>query len=75
MGPEGPGMSLVLSWELAFCELSVALQKNIILVFLEWFTFLVFYCLFPLFCGVKSGIMTCGLSCSSDMMNFLVESG
>jgi hypothetical protein len=45
-GPGGPTMSLVLSWELAFYEICVALQKNIILVFLEWFTFLVFYCLF-----------------------------
>ena len=27
-------------------EICVALQKNIILVFLEWFTFLVSYCLF-----------------------------
>jgi hypothetical protein len=43
-------MSLVLSWELAFYEISVASQKNVILVFLEWFTFLVFYCLFSLFC-------------------------
>ena len=27
-GPEGPSMSLVLSWELAFYEISVASQKN-----------------------------------------------
>jgi hypothetical protein len=33
-GPEGPSMSLVLSWELAFYEISVALQKSIIFGFL-----------------------------------------
>ncbi len=49
-GPEGPSMSLVLSWELAFYEISVASQKRVILIFLEWFTFLVFYCFFSLFC-------------------------
>ena len=48
-GPEGPRMSLVLSWELGFYEISVASQKNMIFVFLEWFTFLVFYCLFHCF--------------------------
>ena len=81
-GPEGPSMSLVLvlSWEHAFYEISVASQKSVILVFLEWFTFLVFYCLFftvllRTFIGVKSGIMMCGLASSGDMMNFLVESG
>ncbi len=73
-------MSLVLSWELVFYEISVASQKSIILVFLEWFTVLVFYCLFSTvllqtFMGVKSGIMMCGLASSGDMMNFLVESG
>ena len=48
-GPEGPSMSLVLvlSWEHAFYEISVASQKSVILVFLEWFTFLVLFdCLF-----------------------------
>ena len=79
-GPKGPSMSLVLSWELAFYERSFALQKSVILVSLEWFTFLVFYCLFSTvllrtFIGVKSGIMMCGLSSSGDMMIFLVESG
>ena len=81
-GPEGPSMSLVLvlSWEHAFYEISVASQKSVILVFLEWFTFLVFYWLFftvllRTFIGVKSGIMMCGLASSGDMMNFLVESG
>jgi len=79
-GPEGPSMCLVLSWELAFYEISVASQKSVILVFLEWFTFLVFYCLFFTvllwtFIGVKIRIMMCGLASSGDMMNFLVESG
>jgi len=45
-GPEGPSMSLVLSWELAFYEISVASQKSVILVFLE--------CLFSLFCYERS---------------------
>jgi hypothetical protein len=80
MGPEGPSMSLVLSWELAFYEISVASQKSLILVFLEWFTIFLFYCLFSTvllrtFIGFKSGIMTCRLASSGDMMNFLVESG
>jgi hypothetical protein len=42
-GPEGFSMSLVLSWELAYYEISVALQKRVMLVFLEWCTFFVFY--------------------------------
>jgi hypothetical protein len=49
-GPEGPSLSLVLSLELAFNEISVASQKNVILVFLELFTYLVFCYLFLLFC-------------------------
>ncbi len=28
-GPEGPSMSLVLSWELAFYEISVASQNHV----------------------------------------------
>ena len=34
-GPEGPSKSLVISLELAFYEISVALQKSLMLVFLE----------------------------------------
>jgi hypothetical protein len=34
-------MFLVLSCELAFYEISGAVQKSIILVFLEWFTFII----------------------------------
>jgi len=65
-GPEGPSLSLVLSLELAFYEISVASQKNVILVFLELFTYLVFCCLFfivllRMFIGFKSGILTCRL--------------
>ncbi len=48
-GPDGPSLSLVLSLELALYEISVASQKNVILVFLELFTYLVFCCLFSLF--------------------------
>jgi hypothetical protein len=29
MGPEGPSKFLVLSWELAFYEIIVALEKNV----------------------------------------------
>ncbi len=80
MGPEGLSMSLVLSWELAFYEISVASQKSLILVFLELITYLVFCCLVFIvllrsFIGFKSGIMTCRLASSGDMMNFLVELG
>jgi len=45
MGPEGSSKFLVLSWELAFYEISVASQNIQIFIFLEWFTFLVFDCL------------------------------
>jgi hypothetical protein len=66
MGPEGPSLSLVFSLELAFYEISVASQKNVIFVFLELFIYLVFCCLFYIvllrtFIGFKSGIMTCQL--------------
>ena len=49
-GPEGPSMSLVLSWELAFYEISVASQKSVMLVFLKWCTFFYSTAFFPLFC-------------------------
>ena len=79
MGPEGLSMSLVLSWKLAFYEISVASQKKCNVGFLGVVNFFVFYCLFftyflGTFIGVKSGIMMCGLSCSGEMMNFFVES-
>ena len=48
------------------------------LVFLEWCTFFVFYCLFSTVLlwtsiWVKSGILMCRLASSGDMMNFLVN--
>ncbi len=79
-GPEGPSLSLVLSLELAFYEISVASQKNVILVFLELFTYLVFCCLFfivllRMFIGFKKRDIDVPTASSGDMMNFLVESG
>jgi hypothetical protein len=41
MGPEGPSMFLVLSWELVFCEISVASQKS--LIFVSWSGLLFYY--------------------------------
>ena len=49
-GPEGPSKFLVLSWELAFYEISVASQKSVMLAFLEWCTFFYSTAFFPLFC-------------------------
>ena len=50
-GPEGPSKFLVLSWELVFYEIFVALHKSLILVFLEWLSFFVFItAFFSLFC-------------------------
>ncbi len=50
MGPKGPSKFPVLSWELAFYQISVALQKSVMLVFLEWCKFFYSTAFFPLFC-------------------------